>query len=137
MNPFSKDIIVVILAAGKSSRMGLKTSKVLFPVAGRPMVCGVLDIAHDYAKNSVYVVVSPEVSEALAAEKVHTIVQQNPRGTGHAFALALDEIIVDIERDRELYVPEFTKGDDFVSLVSSRLKIDNLIDTAQESDVSD
>ncbi len=93
MNPFSKDIIVVILAAGKSSRMGLKTSKVLFPVAGRPMVCGVLDIAHDYAKNSVYVVVSPEVSEALAAEKVHTIVQQNPRGTGHAFALALDEII--------------------------------------------
>ena len=51
--------------------------------------------------------------------------------------LALDEIIVDIERDRELYVPEFTKGDDFVSLVSSRIKIDNLIDAAQESDVSD
>ena len=40
----------------------------------------------------------------------------------------LGEIIVDIERDRELYVPEFTKGDDFVSLVSSRIKIDNLID---------
>ena len=51
--------------------------------------------------------------------------------------LALDEIIVDIERDRELYVPEFTKGDDFVSLVSSRIKIDNLIDAAQESDTSD
>jgi hypothetical protein len=51
--------------------------------------------------------------------------------------LALDEIMVDIERDRELYVPEFTKGDDFVSLVSSRIKIDNLIDAAQESDVSD
>ncbi len=51
--------------------------------------------------------------------------------------LALDEIMVDIERDRELYVPEFTKGDDFVSLVSSRIKIDNMIDTVQESDVSD
>ena len=51
--------------------------------------------------------------------------------------LALDEIMVDIERDRELYVPEFTKGDDFVSLVSSRIKIDNLIDEAQESNVSD
>jgi bifunctional UDP-N-acetylglucosamine pyrophosphorylase/glucosamine-1-phosphate N-acetyltransferase len=93
VNPFSKDIIIVILAAGKSSRMGLKTSKVLFPVAGRPMVCGVLDIAHKYAKNAVYVVVSPEVDQALAAENVHTIVQKNPRGTGHAFALALDEIM--------------------------------------------
>jgi hypothetical protein len=52
--------------------------------------------------------------------------------------MALDDIMVDIERDRELYVPEFTKGDDFVSLVSSRIKIDNLIDAAQEeSDVSD
>jgi bifunctional UDP-N-acetylglucosamine pyrophosphorylase/glucosamine-1-phosphate N-acetyltransferase len=93
VNPFSKEIIVVILAAGKSSRMGLKTSKVLFPVAGRPMVCGVLDIAHEYAKNSVYMVVSPDVNDALAAENVHTIVQQDPRGTGHAFALALDEIM--------------------------------------------
>ncbi len=51
--------------------------------------------------------------------------------------LELDEIMVDIERVRELYVPEFTKGDDFVSLVSSRIKIDNLVDAAQESDRSD
>ena len=51
--------------------------------------------------------------------------------------LTLDEIMVDIECDRELHVPDFTKGDDFVSLVSSRIKIDNLIDAAQESDRSD
>ncbi len=73
--------------------MGLKTSKVLFPVAGRPMICGVLDIAREYAKNSVYVVVSPEVGQALAEENVHMVVQQDPKGTGHAFALALDEIM--------------------------------------------
>lgn len=57
------------------------------------MVCGILDIAHDYAKNSVYVVASLELSKVLAAENVHTVVQEDPRGTGHAFALALDEIM--------------------------------------------
>jgi hypothetical protein len=32
--------------------------------------------------------------------------------------IALDEIMVDVECDRELYVPEFTKGDEYVSLTT-------------------
>ena len=92
MPQHSKGLIVVILAAGRSSRMGLSTSKVLLPIAGRPMLCSVLDIAHHYALNAVYAVVSPAIKNLLAAEKVHTVVQEEPLGTGHAFALALDAI---------------------------------------------
>lgn len=121
----------MILAAGKSSRMGLSTSKVLLPVAGRPMLCGILEIAHQYAKNSVYVVVSPEVNQVLAAENVHTIIQSEPLGTGHAFALALDEIMAK-DPDMTLKKIVVLLGD-MPMLASSDIK--RLLETSQNTDL--
>ncbi|MBI4991438.1 NTP transferase domain-containing protein, partial [Candidatus Gottesmanbacteria bacterium] len=40
----SKNIACIILAAGKSTRMKSKVSKVLHPVCGRPMLGYVLDL---------------------------------------------------------------------------------------------
>jgi bifunctional UDP-N-acetylglucosamine pyrophosphorylase/glucosamine-1-phosphate N-acetyltransferase len=40
-----KKIAVIILAAGKSTRMKSEVPKVLHPLCGRPMIAYVLDVA--------------------------------------------------------------------------------------------
>jgi len=91
VHPERKEIVVFILAAGNSSRMGMKTPKVLLPVGGRPMIYAVLEIAQAVAEKNVYVVVSPLLKPHFDIESVHTVVQEHPLGTGHAFALAFQQ----------------------------------------------
>jgi hypothetical protein len=46
----------------------------------------------------------------------------------------LHEIMLDIQADRATYLADFTKKDDFISLVSSRITIENLLDEDQRGD---
>ena len=82
------DLYVVILAAGKGTRMKSARPKVLHHVAGRPMIAHVLATTAALAPKSTIVVVGHEaaaVQQALAGHGGLSFVVQEPQlGTGHA-----------------------------------------------------
>ncbi|MFN7917601.1 MAG: bifunctional UDP-N-acetylglucosamine diphosphorylase/glucosamine-1-phosphate N-acetyltransferase GlmU [Vicinamibacterales bacterium] len=82
------DVHVVILAAGKGTRMKSATPKVLHRVAGQPMIEHVLSAAAALAPASVTVVIGhqgDEVRGALAPhERLDFVVQEPQLGTAHA-----------------------------------------------------
>jgi bifunctional UDP-N-acetylglucosamine pyrophosphorylase/glucosamine-1-phosphate N-acetyltransferase len=86
------DLHIVILAAGKGTRMKSAMPKVLHRVAGRPMIAHVLGAAAALAPRSTTVVVGYEgdqVKAALAGHPGLTFVVQEPQlGTGHALLAA-------------------------------------------------
>ena len=81
----------IILAAGKSTRMRSKLSKVLHPVCGKPTLFHILDaLAAAGAERRIVVigheglVVQARVEAAYAGQNIEFVWQHNPRGTGHA-----------------------------------------------------
>ena len=84
---------VVILAAGKGTRMKSRLPKVLHPIAGRPMLQHVLHTARQLQPTALAVVVGSgdDVRSALAdgeGVRPQVVVQAEQRGTGHAVAQA-------------------------------------------------
>ncbi|MCK6480437.1 MAG: NTP transferase domain-containing protein [Planctomycetes bacterium] len=91
-------VAVVILAAGKGTRMRSERPKVLFEVAGRPMVNHVLDAALGIRPDRVVVVVGHGAAEVRSAVRgdslfdgkvVRFALQKEQKGTGHALRCAL------------------------------------------------
>jgi bifunctional UDP-N-acetylglucosamine pyrophosphorylase/glucosamine-1-phosphate N-acetyltransferase len=86
------DLHVVILAAGKGTRMKSRLPKVLHHVAGRPMIEYVLDVSDSFNPRSTVVIVghgAERVQEALRSRKGLTFALQEPQlGTGHALLQA-------------------------------------------------
>jgi bifunctional UDP-N-acetylglucosamine pyrophosphorylase / glucosamine-1-phosphate N-acetyltransferase len=86
-------VTIVLLAAGKGTRMRSDRPKVLHPLAGRPMLAHVLGTAAALAPERLVVVLAPGM-DAVAAEVDRgplpaVIVHQEPRlGTGHAVMAA-------------------------------------------------
>jgi bifunctional UDP-N-acetylglucosamine pyrophosphorylase/glucosamine-1-phosphate N-acetyltransferase len=82
------DVHVVILAAGKGTRMNSARAKVLHRVAGRPMIDYVLPVARALSPRSTVVVVGHQadgVKQELARHPSLAFVVQEPQlGTGHA-----------------------------------------------------
>ena len=87
---------VVILAAGEGKRMKSRKPKVLMPLAGRPLLAHVLDVARALAPTLVHVVyghAGEQLRAAFAADPDIEWVEQAERlGTGHAVAQALAHI---------------------------------------------
>ncbi len=90
---------IVILAAGKGSRMRSKLPKVLHKVAGKPLLGHVIDSALSLSPDQVHVVVGFAREQVMAAfaeheqaDKLRFVVQEQQLGTGHAVALALPGI---------------------------------------------
>jgi len=82
------DTHVVVLAAGKGTRMKSALPKVLHRVAGLPMIDHVLDAARALGARSTTVVVghgADLLRDALAGRAGLSVVVQEPQlGTGHA-----------------------------------------------------
>jgi bifunctional UDP-N-acetylglucosamine pyrophosphorylase/glucosamine-1-phosphate N-acetyltransferase len=82
------DLHVVILAAGKGTRMRSARPKVLHPLAGRPLISHVLRTVSTLEAATTTIVIghgADEVRTALAAEPGLAFVVQSPQlGTGHA-----------------------------------------------------
>jgi bifunctional UDP-N-acetylglucosamine pyrophosphorylase/glucosamine-1-phosphate N-acetyltransferase len=82
------DIHIVVLAAGKGTRMKSELAKVLHPVAGVPMIEYVLRTAAQLAPRSITVVVghrADALKKALAGRSGLNFVVQEPQlGTAHA-----------------------------------------------------
>lgn len=84
---------IIILAAGKGTRMGSDLPKVLVPLNGKPMIHYLMESV--MAANPEFrpiVVVSPDnqeiISQALSNYQVNYAIQQQQLGTGHAVACA-------------------------------------------------
>ncbi|HGX93577.1 MAG TPA: UDP-N-acetylglucosamine diphosphorylase/glucosamine-1-phosphate N-acetyltransferase [Candidatus Tenderia sp.] len=89
------DISVVILAAGKGTRMRSAMPKVLHRVADKPLVEHVIHTAHALGAKEVYVVYGhggEAVPEALSHLDVKWVLQEKQLGTGHAVEQALGDI---------------------------------------------
>lgn len=91
---------VIVLAAGKGSRMHSRRPKVLHPVAGRPMLFHVLDSAAALAPNAIHVVYGhggalvPDTAQQApdAWGELRWVHQDTLDGTGGAVARALPAI---------------------------------------------
>ncbi|TVU92411.1 bifunctional UDP-N-acetylglucosamine diphosphorylase/glucosamine-1-phosphate N-acetyltransferase GlmU [Vreelandella titanicae] len=90
-----QELDIVILAAGKGTRMHSQMPKVLHPLAGKPMVQHVLDTASGLQPDRTHVVIghgAEQLREALAGNAVQFAVQAEQKGTGHAVAQALEQL---------------------------------------------
>ncbi len=84
----------VIPAAGRGSRLGYRHPKILYPVAGRPILDWLVELLSPFCSRLVFVV-SPEGREQVAAhlERLGTgvclfLTQEEPTGMGDAVLLA-------------------------------------------------
>jgi bifunctional UDP-N-acetylglucosamine pyrophosphorylase/glucosamine-1-phosphate N-acetyltransferase len=86
------DLLAVILAAGKGTRMKSALPKVLHEIGGKPMVQHVLDAAHIAGADKKVVVVGfgAECVEEALGNQAEFVVQEEQLGTGHAVMQARD-----------------------------------------------
>ena len=85
---------VIILAAGKGTRMRSAIPKVLHKLAGKPLLEHVVATARNLSPTKIHIVVghgAEQVAAAVAGDDVAFHKQQNQLGTGHAVAQALPE----------------------------------------------
>ena len=81
------DLAVIVLAAGKGTRMKSDLHKVLHPIAGRPMLLHLLDSFKELAPKQTVVVVGDkreQLDDALTGLGVTTALQEPQLGTAHA-----------------------------------------------------
>lgn len=86
---------IVILAAGKGSRMYSRTPKVLHTIAGRPMLQHVVETARELDTAEPLVVIghgSEAVRDALPDHACRWVEQAEQLGTGHAVLQALPQL---------------------------------------------
>jgi bifunctional UDP-N-acetylglucosamine pyrophosphorylase/glucosamine-1-phosphate N-acetyltransferase len=93
------DLSVVILAAGKGTRMKSARPKVLHPLCGRPMLAWVVELAASLAPQRIVLVVGEEQEEVERAARaaaggvpLSSVVQQKTLGTGHAVQVAAEAL---------------------------------------------
>jgi UDP-N-acetylglucosamine diphosphorylase/glucosamine-1-phosphate N-acetyltransferase len=94
------DVIALILAAGKGTRMRSDLAKVLHRFRGDPLILHPLRAARDWGAKRAIVVVGHQAGEVEAAVEawrpedwpVAYAVQAEQRGTGHAVACALQAL---------------------------------------------
>ncbi|WP_301099319.1 bifunctional UDP-N-acetylglucosamine diphosphorylase/glucosamine-1-phosphate N-acetyltransferase GlmU [Otariodibacter sp.] len=82
---------VVILAAGKGTRMYSDLPKVLHPIAGKPMVKHVIDTAKQLSADKIHLIYGHGgelLQQRLVDEPVNWVLQAEQLGTGHAMQQA-------------------------------------------------
>lgn len=100
------DLAALVLAAGLSRRMRSPASKVLHPVAGRPLVHYPVAAARAAGATRVVVITSPKdrdtVERYLVAtfghDLIQMVVQDPPRGTGDAAKVGLNALDATVRR---------------------------------------
>ena len=111
-------IAVVIMAAGKGTRLKSKHPKVLHEVGGKPILAHVIATAKQIVPaGDIFAIIGHEaerVREAVAGTGVNFVLQAEQRGTGHALMVArealskYDQVIV-LSGDAPLITAETVK----------------------------
>jgi bifunctional UDP-N-acetylglucosamine pyrophosphorylase / glucosamine-1-phosphate N-acetyltransferase len=123
---------VLILAAGRGTRMRSQTPKVLHDLCGRPMVLWPVLAALEAGAGKVVVVDSParDLGPVLP-EGVELAVQEHPNGTGGAVAAGVAKLEAGGGSEPDLGAPILILSGD-VPLVSAQA-IEELVDVHRES----
>jgi bifunctional UDP-N-acetylglucosamine pyrophosphorylase/glucosamine-1-phosphate N-acetyltransferase len=83
-------LAIVILAAGKGTRMKSQLPKVMHKIAGRPMIGWLVEVAESLAPEKIIVVTAPGMDDVAAAVAPHQVaIQKEQKGTGDAVKPAL------------------------------------------------
>lgn len=86
---------ILVLAAGKGTRMRSDLPKVLHPVGGKALVQHVVDTARQVGSERIFIIIghgAEKVEEKMAAPDVRFILQAQQLGTGHAVQQALPQL---------------------------------------------
>ena len=130
------NLAVVILAAGKGTRMKSDLPKVLHPIAGRPMVQHVVDAAGALDPDNTVLIYGhggDAVRQAVTGSRLQWAEQAEQLGTGHAVAQALphleEDVVLVLYGDVPLIQPQtlrdfVARGDD-PSLALMTLTLDD------------
>ncbi len=108
---------VVILAAGKGTRMKSSLPKVLHPIADKPIVQHIIDTATQIGAENVHLVYghgADQLQAALADNTLNWCLQAEQLGTGHAVqqtvdAIGDDEDVMILVGDAPLITPDTLK----------------------------
>ena len=114
----NQDVVIVILAAGKGTRLKSSLAKVLHPAGGRSLLEQVVLACAPLRARKVVAIVghqADEVRKTIAAYDVETVLQQPQNGTGHAMlvakrALGNAKIAIVVPGDAPLIRPETLKA---------------------------
>ena len=95
-----RPLACVILAAGKGTRMKSRLPKPLHQLCGRPMIAHVLDTVAQIGPDRTVVVIGADADQVRPhlPDCAEVVVQDPPRGTGHAAACA-QEALADFDGD--------------------------------------
>jgi bifunctional UDP-N-acetylglucosamine pyrophosphorylase/glucosamine-1-phosphate N-acetyltransferase len=86
---------IVILAAGKGTRMRSQLPKVLHPIAGTPMLQHIVNTVAELKPVATHVVIghgADTVRDAIVGDHISFVVQEEQLGTGHAVMQALPNL---------------------------------------------
>jgi bifunctional UDP-N-acetylglucosamine pyrophosphorylase/glucosamine-1-phosphate N-acetyltransferase len=112
-------LAIVIMAAGKGTRLKSRRAKVLLEIGGRPLLAHVIAAAKNVVPaRDIYVVVGYQadaVRAAVAPMGVQFVLQSDQRGTGHAIMCARQQVqgykhILVLSGDVPLIRPETIAG---------------------------
>jgi bifunctional UDP-N-acetylglucosamine pyrophosphorylase / glucosamine-1-phosphate N-acetyltransferase len=108
-------VAILIMAAGKGTRLKSKHPKVLHEVAGKPLLAHVIAAALEVVPaKDVFVIIGHEADRVRAAVQetgVNFVLQADQRGTGHAVMMAEDAVrhydhVLVLSGDAPLITPE-------------------------------
>ena len=86
----NKSLAIVILAAGKGTRMKSDKPKVMHELAGKPMINWLIETCEQLNPAKIITVIGPDMDDLAAAVTPHeTAIQENRNGTGGAVKCAL------------------------------------------------
>ena len=113
------EFAIVIMAAGKGTRLKSKRAKVLHEIAGKPLLAHVIKAAQQIVPaEHIYVIVGHQAEKVRAAVGplgVKFVLQAEQRGTGHAIMCAREQVtsyqnILVLSGDVPLIRPETIAG---------------------------
>lgn len=92
----AKPLHIIVLAAGKGSRMRSERAKVLHEIGGQPLLAHVIKAAKDLAPSQIHVVIGhgkDQIQSAFESDNsLSWVIQEQQLGTGHAVSQAIPNI---------------------------------------------
>ncbi len=99
-----QDLDIIILAAGKGTRMKSSEAKVLCPLGGKPLLQHVLETAKQLSPQNIYIVYGHQAEKiqdfindfehSSASKKIQLIRQETQLGTAHAVMQVLSYLTI-------------------------------------------
>ena len=89
-NPMN-NLEIIILAAGKGTRMKSSIPKVLHPLGGKPIIEHVLETARSLKPKKIHLVLNKEIQNEFdhLKSKINLVIQKKQLGTGDAINMAI------------------------------------------------